>query len=89
MDYEERINRLHEHIEGHPKDYQAVIAEIKLHSDFIEHQRYVQKIDRLKHIAEIRKKRNEKRRFRDGNGRGHAEIDSPARGGGDALPDTI
>ena len=89
MDIEERLNRLHEHVMNHPQDYQAVIAEVKLHSDFIEHQRYLQKRDRLQHIAEIRKQRDEKRRQRNGDGRGHAEVDSPTRGNGDALSDTI
>lgn len=89
MDIEERIERLHEHVANHPHDYQAVIAEVKLHSDLIEHQRYLERIDRLQHIAEIRKRRNEKRRQRDGNGRGHAEVDSSTRSNGDALSDTI
>ena len=89
MDIEEKLEKLHEHVIRHPNDYQAVIAEVKLHSDFIEHQRYLQKIDRLQHIAEIRKQRDEKRRQRNRDGRGHAESDSPTRSDGDALSDTI
>ena len=89
MDIEKRLNRLQEHLSNHPKDYQAVIAQIKLHSDMIEHERYLRKIDKLRQIAEIRKERNEKRRQRNGDGRGHAEVDSTTRLSGDALPDTI
>ena len=89
MDIETRLEKLREHVANHPHDYQAVIAEVKLHSDLIEHQRYLQKIDRLQHIAEVRRQRDEKRRQRNRDGRGHAEVDSPTRSSGDALPDTI
>ena len=89
MDINERLEKVREHLRNHPKDYQAVIAQLKLHSKQIEHERYLERIDRLKHIAEIRKERNEKRRQRDRDGRGHAEVDSTTRSNGDALSDTL
>ena len=70
MEIEERLYRLHSHIKEHPADYQAVIAEVKLRSDLIEHQAYLRTIDRLKRVAEIRKERKEYEEQRKRNGAG-------------------
>lgn len=70
MEIEERLNRLHEHVKTHPADYQAVIAEVKLHSDLIEHKAYLRKIDRQRRVAEIRARRKEYEEQRERNGAG-------------------
>lgn len=67
MDHVEHVERLSEHIREHPKDYQAVIAHLKARSDAYEHVMYLRKIDRLRSVAEIRKKR--KALKEDSNGR--------------------
>ena len=59
MDYNKRLERLDRHIAEHPKDYQAVIGRLKCYSDAVEHQIYLRKIERLKRVAEFRRKRNE------------------------------
>lgn len=59
MDYAERLNRLNEHIEKHPKDYQAVIARLRTRSDAIEHEMYLKKIERLKRVAKYRREYGE------------------------------
>lgn len=55
MDYSERLENLDKHIAEHPKDYQAVIARLKVRSDAIEHQMYLRKISRLRRVAEYRR----------------------------------
>ena len=52
----ERLKALDEHIANHPKDYQAVIGRMMCYSDAIEHQMYLRKIERLKRVAEFRKR---------------------------------
>lgn len=59
MDYNKRLANLDRHISEHPKDYQAVIGRMKCYSDAVEHQIYLNKIARLKRVAEFRRKRNE------------------------------
>lgn len=59
MNYNERLENLDRHIKEHPKDYQASIARLKTYSDAVEHQMYLRKIERLKRVAEFRRKRNE------------------------------
>lgn len=56
----EKAIALHQHVLDHPKDYQAVIAELKLHSKIIDRQRKERVDDRLKEIALIRRRLNEK-----------------------------
>ena len=68
MEIEEKLYQLHKHIENHPSDYQAVIAEVKMRSDLIEHQAYLRQVDRLKRVAEIRKERKEHEKQRERNG---------------------
>lgn len=58
MDYNERLENLDKHIAEHPKDYQAVIARLKVRSDAIEHQMYLRKVARLKRVAEFRRQNN-------------------------------
>lgn len=87
---EKRVANLHRHVAEHPADYEAVIAELKLRSDLIDRVRREEANERLKEVARIRKRRRDaEQRFRDGNGRGYAEVDSTTRSSGDALPDTI
>lgn len=57
MEKNERLAKLEEHVRENPKDYQAVIACIKLHSDLIDAERRQREILELRHIAEIRKRR--------------------------------
>ena len=57
---EQRARRLHEHVQEHPSDYTAVIAELKLKSDIIDKARKDAVNERLKEVARIRRQRNEK-----------------------------
>lgn len=59
MDYMEKLQALTKHLEKHPTDYQASIAKLKAYSDAVEHQMYLRKIERLKRVAEFRRKGNE------------------------------
>lgn len=59
MDYKDKLEKLDAHIEEHPKDYQAVIARLKMRSDAIDHARRQEVIKRLRKVAEIRRTRNE------------------------------
>ena len=56
MEYEERLERLDEHLVKHPTDYQARIARMKTYSNAVEHKRYLKKIERLKRVAEFRRR---------------------------------
>ena len=55
MKYEEKLNRLDEHLREHPKDYQAVISRLKTFSDAVEHQQYLKRIEKLKQVAKYRR----------------------------------
>jgi ribosomal protein S15P/S13E len=55
----ERAENLHRHVEEHPADYVAVIAELKLRSDIIDKARKDMVNARLKEVARIRKRRKE------------------------------
>lgn len=55
----ERAENLHRHVEEHPADYVAVIAELKLRSDIIDKARKDVVNARLKEVARIRKRRKE------------------------------
>lgn len=57
MEKDERLAKLEAHVRENPKDYQAVIAAIKLHSDLIDAERRQREILELRHISEIRKRR--------------------------------
>lgn len=59
MELEERLQRLHAHVQENPKDYQSVISELKMRSKVIEHERRQVEIERLRAVAEIRKRRRE------------------------------
>lgn len=59
---EQRAERLHRHVQEHPKDYTAVIAELKLKSDIIDKARKDMVNSRLKEVARIRRQRNEEQR---------------------------
>lgn len=66
---EERVKRLHEHVQEHPADYVAVIAELKLKSDIISKERKNIMNERLKEVARIRREREDaEQRQRNGNG---------------------
>lgn len=56
---EQRARRLHEHVQEHPSDYTAVIAELRLKSDIIDKARKDMVNERLKEVARIRRQRNE------------------------------
>lgn len=56
---EKRIVRLHQHVEKHPADYEAVIAELKLKSELIDRVRREGAVERLKEISAIRKRRKD------------------------------
>lgn len=58
MDYMEKLQALTKHLEKHPTDYQASIAKLKAYSDAVEHQMYLRKIERLKRVAEFRRRGN-------------------------------
>lgn len=59
MNYEQKLQRMDEHLEHHPHDYQTVIARLKTVSDAIEHQQYKKRVWRLKRLAEVRKQMRE------------------------------
>ena len=56
---EQRARRLHKHVQEHPSDYTAVIAELKLKSDIIDKARKDMVNERLKEVARIRKRRKD------------------------------
>ena len=86
---EKRVENLHRHVQEHPTDCEAIVAEMQYRSRLIDKVRQEKVNDRLKEIARIRKRRKDaEQRQRDGDGRGHAEVDSPTRSDGDALSDT-
>ena len=87
---EKRIENLHRHVQEHPTDCEAIVAEMQYRSKLIDRVRREQAIARVQEIAKIRKRRKDaKQRFRDGDGGRHAEVDSSARSSGDSLSDTI
>lgn len=87
---ERKVTNLHRHIAEHPADCEAIIAELKLRSALIDRVRRDETNDRLKRVAKIRRRiKDAEQRQRNRNGGGYAEVDSPTRSGGDALPDVI
>ena len=78
-DMEKRAEKLHEHVQNHPSDYQSVVAELVLRSKIIDKARKEMVNARLKEVARIRREINEKQRQRDRDGRGYVEVDSTAR----------
>lgn len=61
MDYAKRLEKMDKHLEEHPHDYQTVIARLKTQSDMIDHQMKKSSRMRLKRLAEIRRKRKERK----------------------------
>lgn len=59
MDYKAKLQRMDEHLQKHPHDYQTVIARIKTVSDAIEHERHKKRVWRLKRLAEVRRQMRE------------------------------
>ena len=59
MGLEEKLLRLHEHVQEHPTDYQSVIAEMKMYSKYIDHERKQVENERRREVARIRKRRKE------------------------------
>ena len=59
MELEEKLVRLHAHVQEHPTDYQSVIAEMKMYSKYIEHERKQTENERRREVARIRKRRRE------------------------------
>lgn len=57
MNYIEQLEKLDRHITEHPKDYQAVIARMKTYSNAVDKQRQSVTNERLKRVAEIRRRR--------------------------------
>ena len=60
MDYAERLDRMDRHLQDHPHDYQTVIARLKVTSQAIDYAMKKERDMRLKRLAEVRKKREEK-----------------------------
>ena len=56
MDYTKKLEQIDRHLAEHPKDYQASIARLKTFSDAVEHQMYLKKVERLKRVAEYRRR---------------------------------
>lgn len=56
MDYTDKLDRLDKHLMEHPKDYQAVIARMKTYSDAVEHEMHLKKVERLKRVAEYKRR---------------------------------
>lgn len=56
MDYIKKLERIDRHLAEHPTDYQASIARLKTYSDAVEHQMHKKKVERLKRVAEYRRK---------------------------------
>lgn len=59
MDNIAKLKRMDEHLAKHPADYQTVIARLKTISDIYEHRGDKVKIERLKRLAEIKRKMRE------------------------------
>ena len=55
MDYFKKLEQINEHLEKHPKDYQARIAQLKTYSAAVEHEIYLRKIAKLKKVAKYRR----------------------------------
>lgn len=60
MDYKNAIKRVEQHLKEHPSDYQSVISLLKLRSKKIDKDIEQRRIDKMKRIAECRRKLNEK-----------------------------
>ena len=58
MDYIEKLERIDRHLSEHPKDYQSVIASMKTYSDAVEHEMYLRRVERMKRLAEVRRRKN-------------------------------
>lgn len=55
MDYISKLDRMDAHLTKHPKDYQTVIARLKLYSKAVDHQRKQSVNERLKKVAQYRR----------------------------------
>lgn len=60
MDYAEKLDRMDRHLQDHPHDYQTVIARLKVASRAIDYATKKDRDMRLKRLAEIRRKREER-----------------------------
>lgn len=60
MDYIRKLEQIDEHLQKHPKDYQASIARLKTFSGAVEHEMYLRKVERLKRVAEYRRRYEQK-----------------------------
>ncbi len=60
MDYAEKLDRMDRHLQDHPHDYQTVIARLKVTSQAIDYATKKDRDMRLKRLAEIRRKREER-----------------------------
>lgn len=58
MDYESKINRMVNHLQENPADYQTKISLLKVNSQRIEKQRRDAMISRVRDVAEIRRRLN-------------------------------
>lgn len=66
MDYVKKLQTMDEHLKRHPHDYQTVIARLKLASDIYDHQVKRKRDERLKRLAEIKRKLREEDEARNG-----------------------
>lgn len=58
MDYIEKLERIDRHLSEHPKDYQSVITRMKTYSDAVEHEMYLRRVERMKRLAKVRRRKN-------------------------------
>ena len=61
LTYGEKIERITEHLQEHPADYQSVISLYKLRSDAIEYEIEQRRIEKKKMVAECRRLLQERR----------------------------
>lgn len=59
MDYTKKLQTMDEHLSRHPHDYQTVIARLKLASKAYDYEVKKKRDERLKRLAEIKKKLRE------------------------------
>lgn len=59
MNHKDRIHNMEQHLEEHPKDYQTVIALLKAKSDYYDHSMKRIKDERVKKVAEMRRRLHE------------------------------
>ena len=67
MDRYEKLMRMEKHLEEHPHDYQTVISVLKTRSDIYAHRNDKRRVERIKHLLEIRKQLEEEDKWHETN----------------------